>query len=45
MRFEGENAYFKDLSKKIKNFKNIAFSLVQKHQKNECAKNMTVEVM
>lgn len=43
MRFEGKHAYFKDLSKKIKNFKNIAFSIAQKHQKVECAKNMTVD--
>ena len=43
MRFGGKHAYFKDLSKKIKNFKNIAYSLAQKHQKIECAKNMTVD--
>lgn len=43
MRFEGKHAYFKDLSKKIKNFKNIALSLALKHQKIECAKNMTVD--
>ena len=43
MRFEGKHSYFKDLSKSIKNFKNIAYSLAQKHQKIECAKNMTVE--
>ena len=43
MRFEGKHAYFKDLSKKIKNFKNIALSLALKHQKIECAKNMAVD--
>lgn len=43
MRFEGKHAYFKDLSKKIKNFKNIALSLALKHQKIECAQNMAVD--
>lgn len=33
MRFEGENGYFKDLAHKLKNFKDIAFTLSLRHQK------------
>lgn len=33
MRFEGKNGYFKDLSHKLKNFKDIAFTLSVRHQK------------
>ena len=43
MRFEGKHAYFKELAKKIKNFKNIAFSLANKNQKIVCAEHMTVD--
>lgn len=43
MRFEGKHAYFKDLAKKIKNFKNIPYSLAQKNQKVVCTEHMTVD--
>lgn len=33
MRFEGKNGYFKDLAHKLKNFKDIAFTLSLRHQK------------
>ncbi|XP_064470269.1 uncharacterized protein LOC135385020 [Ornithodoros turicata] len=32
MRFEGKHQYFKDMARKLKNFKNIAFSMAQRHQ-------------
>ena len=32
MRFEGKHSFFKDLAGRIKNFKNIAKSLAQRHQ-------------
>lgn len=37
MRFEGKHAYFKDLAKKIRNFKNLPFSLATRNQQMECA--------
>lgn len=37
MRFEGRDAYFKDLAKKIRNFKNLPFSLATRNQETECA--------
>ena len=43
MRFEGKHAYFKDLAKKIKNFKNIPYSLAQKNHKVVCAEHMNVD--
>ena len=43
MRFEGKHAYFKELAKKIKNFKNIPYSLGQKNQKVVCAEHMNVD--
>ena len=43
MRFEGKHAYFKELAKKIKNFKNIPYSLAQKNQKVVCAEHMNVD--
>lgn len=43
MRFEGKHAYFKELAKKIKNFKNIPFSLANKNQKIVCAEHITVD--
>ena len=43
MRFEGKHAYFKELAKKVKNFKNIPYSLAQKNQKVVCAEHMTVD--
>ena len=42
MRFEGKHAYFKELSKKIKNFKNIPWSLANKNQMVVCAEHMNV---
>ena len=42
MRFEGKHAYFKDLAKKIKNFKNIPYLLAQKNQKVVCAEHMSM---
>ena len=42
MRFEGKHAYFKDLAKKIKNFKNIPYSLAQKNKKVVCAEHMSM---
>ncbi len=42
MRFEGKHAYFKDLAKKVKNFKNIPHSLAHKHQKVVCAEHLTL---
>ncbi|XP_064464695.1 uncharacterized protein LOC135376003 [Ornithodoros turicata] len=32
MRYEAKHQYFKDVARKIKNFKNIAFSLAHRHQ-------------
>lgn len=37
MRYEGKHSYFEDLAGKIKNFKNLPYSLAIKHQKIECA--------
>lgn len=37
MSFEGKHAYFKDLAKKIRNFKNLPFSLATRNQQMECA--------
>ena len=37
MRFEGKHAYFKDLAKKIRNFKNIPYSLATRNQQMESA--------
>lgn len=37
MRFEGKHAYFKDLAKKIRNVKNLPFSLATRNQQMECA--------
>ena len=37
MRFEAKHAYFKDLSRKIKNFKNLPLSLAERHQSMESA--------
>ena len=37
MRFEGKHAYFKDLAKKIRNFKNLPYSLATRNQQMESA--------
>ena len=37
MRFEGKHAYFKDLAKKIRSFKNLPFSLATRNQQMEYA--------
>ena len=42
MRFEGKHAYFKELAKKIKNFKNSPLSLANKNHKIVCAEHITV---
>ena len=36
MHFEVKHAYFKELAKKVKNFKNIPYSLVLKNQEVVC---------
>ena len=43
MRFEEKHAYFKDLAKKTKNFKNNPYSLAQKNPKVVCAEHMNVD--
>ena len=37
MRFEGKHSYFKDMARKIKNFKNLPLSLAERHQSMESA--------
>ncbi|XP_068704474.1 uncharacterized protein [Montipora foliosa] len=37
MRFEAKHAYFKDLAKKIRNFKNLSYSLATRNQQMESA--------
>ena len=37
MRFEAKHTYFKDISRKIKNFKNLPLSLAERHQSMESA--------
>ena len=39
MRFEWKHAYFKDLAKKIRNLKNLPFSLATRNQQMECGDN------
>ena len=36
MRFEAKNSHFKDLARRMKNFKNIPKSLAQRHQAWSC---------
>ena len=37
MRFEAKHSYFKDIARKIKNFKNLPLSLAERHQSMETA--------
>lgn len=37
MRFEAKHSYFKDMARKIKNFKNLPLSLAKRHQSMESA--------
>lgn len=41
MRFEAKNSRFKDIANRIKNFKNIAKSLANRHQTWSCYMNTT----
>lgn len=43
MRFEAKHAYFKDLSRKIKNFKNLPLSLAERHQSMESAAAIKID--
>ena len=43
MRFEAKHAYFKDIVRRLKNFKNLPLSLAKRHQQMECADMLTVD--
>jgi len=43
MRFEAKHSYFKDLSRKMKNFKNLPYSLVFRHQSMQYADNIAID--
>ena len=43
MRFEAKHAYFKDIVRRLKNFKNLPLSHAKRHQQMECADMLTVD--
>jgi len=43
MGFEGKHSYFKDLTRKIKNFKNLPLSLAKRHQSIECSDSTNID--
>lgn len=43
MRFEAKHSYFKDLSRIIKNFKNLPYSLSYRHQCMQFAENISID--
>ena len=43
MRFEAKHAYFKDIVRRLKTFKNLPLSLAKRHQQMECADMLTVD--
>lgn len=43
MRFEAKHSYFKDMARKIKNFKNLPLSLAKRHQSMESAAAIQID--
>ena len=43
MRFEAKHAYFKDVARRLKNFKNLPFSLTKRHQHLKYADMLKVD--
>jgi len=43
MRFEAKHAYFKNMARTIKNFKNLPFFLAQRHQSMESATSLQID--
>jgi len=43
MRFEGKHAHFKDLASRVRNFKNLPYSLAHRNQKLMCADYMEID--
>ncbi|XP_065675796.1 uncharacterized protein LOC136092003 [Hydra vulgaris] len=39
MRFEAKHQYFKQIARRVKNFKNITFTLAQRHEMRKCVMN------
>nr|XP_004207466.3 uncharacterized protein LOC101237831 [Hydra vulgaris] len=39
MRFESKHQYFKQIARRVKNFKNITFTLTQRHEMRKCVTN------
>ena len=43
MRFEAKHAYFKDIARRLKNFKNLPLSLAKRHQHMEYADMLPID--
>jgi len=43
MRFEAKHSFFKDLARKMKNFKNLPYSLAFRHQSKQFADNIAID--
>lgn len=43
MRFEAKHSFFKDIARKVKNFKNLPFTLAMRHQSMESADTINLD--